>query len=326
MKKRKYVIVTPRQTGGGPIVLHALCKYLGDLGENAKVFYINDYMYLDDRHVKYWIKWILFFFVDLMKISYVKFIGENNIKNKAKFNGYINVPLNCKRKYLPFISKDTIVIYPEIVFGNILHSPNVVRWFLFHGNRYDKIRDTLKGNQYGDSDLFYCFRDIFNVEKYNPNYNKLYIQYYNLDTYKRHNFGPRNGICYVIRKGKNRNDLPKNFDGIIIDNLSEKEKVEVLNNSKYCISYDTQTAYSQIAALCGCISIVVPEPGKSKADYRTENDIDYGEAFGFDEKEIQRAQESAHKVLEYYKKVNNEGKEAVKEFVEKCEAYFLVER
>ena len=29
--KLKYVIVSPRNNGGGAIVLHALCKYLNDL-------------------------------------------------------------------------------------------------------------------------------------------------------------------------------------------------------------------------------------------------------------------------------------------------------
>ena len=37
MKKFKYVIVTPRMNNGGCLALHTLCRYLHDLGEDAKV-------------------------------------------------------------------------------------------------------------------------------------------------------------------------------------------------------------------------------------------------------------------------------------------------
>lgn len=75
--------------------------------------------------------------------------------------------------------------------------------------------------------------------------------------------------------------------------------------------------------MCGCISVVVPEKGKTRSDYRSLNDYDYGEAFGFDEKEIEYAKMTAYKALEVYEKSNIAGLAEVKRFVAECEVFFL---
>ena len=99
-----------------------------------------------------------------------------------------------------------------------------------------------------------------------------------------------------------------------------------VDKSEYCINHDTQTAYPQIAALCGCVSITVPETEKGRENYRnhTENifDTGYGEAFGFDEKEIEYSKNTAHKALEKYQNNNKDGLVQVQKFVSECENYF----
>ena len=143
-----------------------------------------------------------------------------------------------------------------------------------------------------------------------------------LDLYKRTNYGPRKGKCYIVRKGASRPDLPKKFDGVVIDYLPEKEKVEVFNKCEYCISYDTQTSYSKIAAICGCISIVVPEEGKSRRDYISTNEKCYGVAYGYSKEEINFSLETQEKALQFYKDLNEKSMNQIKSFVKKCEEYF----
>jgi hypothetical protein len=59
-----------------------------------------------------------------------------------------------------------------------------------------------------------------------------------LEKYSQYNYGKRIGKCYVLRKGKFRVRPEDVADGIVVDDLSEREKVRVFNRCKYCISYE----------------------------------------------------------------------------------------
>ena len=317
MVDKKFVIVSPRQRSGGAIVLHTLCKYLTYKGYDTRIFYTGINEYRRKKKYQFWLKWIGYTIKDIIKICAVKIIGEEKLADKPKFCGYINIPIKgCKRKYLPFVDKTTIVVYPEAIYGNFLKAKNVVRWFLYY-NRFPNDE-----NAYGRNDLFICYREIFNDAALNPDCNIVQMSYFDLDLYKRTNYGERKGVCYVIRKGKKRSDLPKKFDGIIIDNLPEHEKVRVFNESEYCISYDTHTAYSAIAALCGCISVIVPEPGKNRSDYRSSNETSYGVAFGFSNDELEYAKNTAGLLKQRYMNLNDKGKEDANHFIELCKEHF----
>lgn len=318
MGKYKYVVVSPRIDNGGCLVLHTLYKYLQDLGEDVKIFYFGNNIYDEKHPFSFWFQWVLTQFKVSIKNLVVKVIG-NRIPRCS-----IHIP-KCKyrRKYLPFFDDDTIVIYSEKVFGNPFRAKKVVRWLLLNNRLYSKNEGEPVG--YEKNDLFFTYRDVFNDKSINPTCRKLHLAYFDLDLYKRTNYGERSGNCYIIRKGSLRTDLPTQFDGPIIDNLLEDKKVKTFNKCKYCISYDTQTSYSMIAALCGCISIVVPEKGKTWRDYRSEEECNSCNciAYGFDEEEIHRAVAAMDEVTEYFVKKNQVGLENVKKFIEECETYFI---
>lgn len=307
----KYVIVSPRNNGGGAIVLHALCKYLCELGYDARIFYIG--YFNRPNSLFFWYKWIMFTIKDIWMFYSASCFSRLFPK---KYINYIDVPIKgLKRKFLPIVDNNTVVVYPEIAKGNFLNAKKVVRWLLYY--------NTYKDNEINkDTDLFVCYRHEFNDVNLNPREETLYCPYFNLELYKQTNFNVRSGTCYIIRKGKSRKDLPIKFDGIIIDNLLEKEKVEILNKSKYCISYDTQTAYSSIAALCGCISIIMPEPNKDIEDYRNKYDKWYGVAIGTNENQISYAIETIELLKNEQKLLNKNSKENVKKFTIYCKESF----
>ena len=312
-KKVEFVIVSTRQRWGGAIALHVLCKNLESLGYDARIYYINDGESYGKKY--FWVKHARFKVVDNYKKLVVKLGLNNSSNNSDRYSGYVNMTIHgCREKRLPIVGSNTIVIYPDVVYGNFLRAKNVVRWLLFY-NRYGD-------DAYGANDLFYAYRNVFNDKKKNPQNRILTVAYFNLDLYKQTNFGVRSGSCYVIRKGSNRTDLPENFDGPIIDDLTEQDKVKVLNESKYCISYDTQTAYSAIAAICGCISIVIPEEGKTWKDYRNTKEECYGVAFGNSEEQILWAKGTASKTLERYQVLNANGLKETEKFAKEAIKYF----
>ncbi len=317
--KYKFIIVSPRKNGGGMIVLHMLCKLLCELGYDARIFYI--YKRATGRFLK--LIWMVGAIFDSF-LLFLSYIFPVKLLQKSKlFGKYYNVSIEgCKRKFFPWADKRTIVVYPEIIYGNPLKAKNVVRWFLY----YNKIYNSEHPDSYEKTDYFYCYRKIFNDYKLNPTARTLCISYFNLDLYRRYNYGVRTGKCYIIRKGFDRNDLPEHFDGIVIDNLPEEEIVRQFNQCEYCISYDMQSSYTKIAALCGCISILIPEEGKTREDYRKPGDSDYGEAFGFSESEIEYAKSTMNKVYDYYLSINTTGKEKVQFFADDCIQYFESKR
>ena len=315
MKKMDFILVSPsRQNNGGAIVLHLLCKLLRDKGYNARILYMDMTKPTKHQRVQAWKNWFSFVRHDITRcIKACVLKNTKYIKNK-KYNGYTYTPVKGWRsKIFPIVDDNAIVVYPEVFWGNPLKAKNVVRWFL----SFDCFQNNL--DAYRDDTLVFTYRKVFNNWELNPTCRTMYLTNFDYSMYKQYNYNQRDGACYIVRKGEKRPDLPCKFDGPVIDNRSEQEIVNIFNKSKYCISYDTQTFYSIIASICGCISIIMLENGKSKSDYVSENDTTYGLAYGNNSEEIEyaiRTRRALIKKIENFKVENNV---AVTYFIEECE-------
>lgn len=315
--KKKIIIVNAHTIHGGTILLSELCKLLRERGVDARTFYVHEFPSKGGNMCRFWCEWIIFSIkYHILSLTY-RFLRGTRFVKTPRFVLFDYIPVKgTKEKYLPFFSKkNTIVLYPEVVYGNFLYAKNVVRWLLYH---YKWANDV---NAYEKDDLFICFREIFNNWELNPKGNKVQINHFDSDLYKQYNFGEREGNCYILRKGAQRADLPNKFDGPVIDNLKESEIVEIFNKHKYCYSYDTQTFYTSIAAVCGCIPIIMLEPGKSKEDYLGSNENIPGVAWGDTEEEIDKAIKTRNERIEMldYTSRNNQ---AVDNFLDIVDSYF----
>ena len=285
---KRIIIVCQHGYSGGIIALSVLCKLLIEKNIDARLFYIGKKPRKGENMLKYWFNWL----VNKMRSYYYPIIIKYS-RNKRRVDAcqkFLLSPLNgLPVQRLPFFSKNnSIVVYPDSVYGNFLHARNVVRYFLY----YNPFPDD--NEAYGENDLFISYREVFVDKNVNPKGNLLTLYHFDSSLYYCYNKSERNGNCYIVRKGRSRTDLPSEFDGPIIDNLSEEEKVKIFNECKYCYCYDLQTFYSQIAAVCGCISIVVLEPGKQVEDYYSSDEISNhpGVAFGNTSEEIKHALET----------------------------------
>ena len=299
-------------------MLSALCKTLRDMGYDARVLFINHFQSspTDIFGFKSYI------WKTLIK-NYVSYLWHRMFPKSKFLNNNVlpKMPLTTmpgiKIQYNPFFNKrKSIVIYPETLYGNPLGAKNVVRWLLYF-NRFKEVEGA-----FGKEDMFVCYRDIFNDTELNPTGVCLKINYFDNQLYRQYNFGPRSGKCYILRKGKVRTDLPEHFDGPVFDDdMSQENLVKMFNEYEYCYSYDTQSFYSAIAAICGCKSIVVMESGKTEKDYLSESETHYGIAYGETSEQLEYAEETKElliKSLEY--KDRNEAN--VKAFIPILEAKF----
>lgn len=313
----RFIIVSPRGTNGGIIALHTLCYELNLLGHDAKIYYT--YSGNQGKSWKFWIRQCIYCGVDFSKIALYWLSGAVFGEEHSLYRQYCYNPVPAQpRKWMPFISSDTIVLYPEIFKGNFLHAKNSVHWFLYF-NRYknDKIA-------YRKEDLFFCYREIFNDYSLNPDCRTMRFNFFDSQTYRQYNTQPRKGCCYIIRKGVQRKDLPVVYKGPVIDDWPESEKVKAFNTYKYCYFYDTQTFYTQVAAVCGCIPIVVVEPGKTKKDYLGRGDSAWGEAYGDTPEEIAYALKTRENVLERIRQFETQNRANAQYFIDTCRRYFKI--
>jgi len=292
---KKIIIVNGYNYCGGRVVLSELCRCLRKEGYDSRLLLLHQYP-TNEKELLQFSR--LSTFIECIKLAIA--IQLNHFFpsfgfNKKFFPEFFSAThlKDCPIQLNPFFSKKrTIVLYPEVVYGNPLKATNVVRWFLYY-NRYPN-----DPKAYSKNDLSLCYRSIFNDETLNPNKWKITINHFDRNLYKQTNFSSRSGKCFIIRKGQDRTDLPKTFDGVIVDNLAETEKVKIFNQCEYCYCYDTQTFYSCIASICGCKTIVVPEPGKNKSDYRGPDDPPhYGIAYGNSREEIEWATATRGKLI-----------------------------
>ena len=312
----KFVLYSGKQIWGGTIVVTYLCQLLEKNGYKASIFREAK---SSDNRIRFIYNCIKRQLLDTLIWSYVR-LFPNSPKSQPYYKGYVDLPVKgCQRKYLPFVDDDTIVVYPEIVRGNPLHAKQVVRWLLY----YNRFPDD--NTWYGSRDLFFSYREQFNDLRLNPTGRILKIFHFDKELYKRTNYGKRSGVCYFIRKGEARSDLPMHFDGPILDHLKEPEKVRILNECERCYIYDTQTFYASIAALCGCLPIVVVEPGKTRQDYIKPDDYVPGVAYGETEEEVRFAMRTQDEVRQEIQKLLDENEKNIKEFVSTCKAYFFPE-
>ena len=81
--------------------------------------------------------------------------------------------------------------------------------------------------------------------------------------------------------------------------------------------------YSSYAAACGCLSIVVPEDGISKDEWRpnwNRGEFGYGIAYGFDD--INYAKETQKLVMPMLKDKEKNANQTVRDFLTKCSSFF----
>jgi hypothetical protein len=217
----------------------------------------------------------------------------------------LNLPNSIFEKYVTEvdINENTVVVYPEITFGNPLNAKYVVRWILCELGIHCP-HDIYK--TWDQNDFVYHYA-TYNPEKDIKNYNILAPLYLN-PALKNHGKS-RNGYCHIIRKGHKFHKPLKYIhpqDSLLLDdNLSQEILIDILNIKEYLVCYDPYSFISVMAAFCGCIPIVIPLAETSKKEWFKSLSLSaileqYGEhelkgiAYGIEE--IEYARQTLHEV------------------------------
>ncbi len=215
--------------------------------------------------------------------------------------------------------QDWVVVYPEIVFGNPLRAPNVVRWMMHKPGYWT--------NQvhYGAGELHFYYGQAFreyDVPRCTTSELRLTIHHTPFQLYLDEDANrPRSGTAYCLRKGKGRPLQHDLSDSVLIDGKSHEEIATIFKRVKTFISYDLWTTYSRYASLSGCDSVIIPEEGVGLQDWAPELQNRLGIAYGFDDLERARCTRGDLVAL-YRQSIENEGMSTAQAFVTEVDEFF----
>jgi hypothetical protein len=206
---------------GGTVVEYNLAKLLDELGRNVRIYPSSG-------------------------------IKTNNSIFSKFYNDDFPIDDNC------------IVIYCEGTQGNPLNAKNVVRWMLSELGKnvpYDYV------NGWGKNELVYFFNSdkVFsNDEEMIGKKYKLLTSIYINPLIKNYNDPKRKNYCYTFRKSHYHKTLryahpPNSFE--INREHSMIECINIFNKHDIFISYDPLTFLNIMAAICGCVSVIIKVDG-----------------------------------------------------------------
>jgi len=301
---RKFIVFAPPfdLNIGGSICLHKLVHILNELGCEA---YITPFFTTQEINRLEYIKPILRVLKSTV-VSKFGFVTNPNFLTPV-----------AKKGEFGELGDDWIAVYPETVFGNPLGARNIVRWFLHHpgfhtGSIY-----------YGKNEFHVRFNAAMQEFRFPGSYLSpifMPLIHYPLDIYNSKDASvSRGGTAYCVRKGV-VNKIHHNKGDTLIDGKSHTEIAAIFRRVKQFISYDSYTAYSRFASLCGCDSIVIPEDGVAECEWYPDPADRYGVAYGFDK--IEGARESRKLLFEKISHEHHTSHEVVRRFSYEVDNFF----
>jgi hypothetical protein len=240
--------------------------------------------------------------------------------HEAYITGNITHPiLDAPKVNRTFNRNDVIIVYPEITIGNPLGATHVVRWLLNTPGKCAGIGEKRFYDNVTPNDIYFKYSEYFDIRpglNYKGLLTTLFIDHSNFRNLNQ----TRNQTCYLIKKGGMNEKMHP--DSSIDLGLYQRDPImasKILNSCKYFYCYDNACFWVVMAALCGCIAIVIPD-GNSTAEewYEKFPHKTAGVAYGFEN--LKRAEETLCNIKE--KLIEYEAKHiaTIKNFVNICES------
>lgn len=274
----KFIIFAPpfNEKNGGSIVLHKLCDLINSQGYESYIFPMFENNEISPLNWASSTKATVL--QQLMLEQAFKINGSYRLcerYNTKVFQGNLEEISN---------SKDIVVVYPEITFGNPLGAKNVSRWIL---NEPGFISGKI---YYTHGEVQFRFSEQFNpivashLEISPVNLFVIDVPWHYYDG-RGGSEGQylRKGAAYLIKKGKGRKVQHDLDNSVCIDGMNHQEISDLFKKVQYFFSYDFASMYSSLASISGVISVILPlSPGDPRQT--TEDPIGLnGVAFGMND-------------------------------------------
>jgi hypothetical protein len=288
----RYVVHAPSytSTSGGTLVLHWLARILHEMGEQVV-------------------------------ISPMQIFPQNGLRRKLRvwmapppYEQEPGSPVPVSRVWRA--RRNDIVLYPEIAQHNVLRARNVAWWLLNRPSLFN-IRVSA-----GPRDVFFTYDPRCDEPELTGGKTQPLFLFKMNQIYRRTNFGPRKGSCYLLRKGHAKPIVHDLAGSVLIDDMSHEEVARVFNERETFYCYDEMSSYAQFAAVCGCTSIVIPGLFADREAYVENYPLSrYGVAYG--DADIAHALATQDQVAGYLLQCERDGIDTVRAFVDLTKRRFI---
>lgn len=235
---------------------------------------------------------------------------------------YVTARSSHHKLNTPFIGSkemkrdEWVVVYPEIVHGNPYNFKHVVRWVLNTPGVCGGVGSGFYEKKL-ESDLVFKYSPFFDYNgKVNGNMRCTFIDYDIF--YDKKNIRDIESMFFIKKKGVKTSIHPRTSLNFANFQFDWKVAAEMLNRSKYFYCYDNECFWVTLAALCGCIPIVIPN-----TDLTFEQWVEYfpynkfGISFGVSN--IEYATRTIGMVVEHCKDIQQRDLQTVKNFIDICD-------
>lgn len=301
----KYIIATPGYNGesGGIMSLHQLCHLLNEISE-AYVFPMPRGTVVNH--------------LNLANIDYI-IQQEKSFAQNFRISPDLNTPV-----FKGEISLDrSVVIYPEIVFGNPFKFKNIARWILYHSGFHRKAICTsfgeveFKFNQNYSSSVIHNFSELSDITLFIliPKKTEYEALKNNVNCKPEEILTSKTETAFCVRKGKFRPHPLITDQSICIDGKKTQEIREIMKQVKYFISFDPYTYYSTMASVYGCYSLIIAPDDQSETEILEWNKRSEEEPWlAFYENQLENSWRNRRKLLEYFDNSLQQSRNNVKKF------------
>jgi len=244
--------------------------------------------------------------------------------NELGEEAYVTSKITHKDLNAPFVGakkfsrEEAVVIYPEITIGNPMKAKNVVRWILNTPGECAGVGANGFYSNKLDTDLIFKYSEYFHIKNESESRGLLTTTFIDTD-YFFTSSEPRKGSAFFVKKGGMKNKIHPD-DAIDLSKLENNWKVmgDVLRKVEYFYCYDNACFWVVIAALCGCIPIVIPDSEMSAEEWYSKFPHKRcGVAYGMDN--IEHAKSTLHLVSDNFKEFSNKQLDTVRNLVKICE-------
>ncbi len=251
-------------------------------------------------------------------------IGEKAFITNKRTNPVFNAPtysyLNNDELIQKINNDNLIVVYTGSEYDNPLKAKNIVRLI-----QHTKKAQEIYKNTYNPTGLIFRTSDFYKDEHINKKIPFVYSVYFDYLIFRNLNM-KRTGTAYMIRKGVViEREHPEG--SLLIDPYANDwvSMMYIFNKIEKFYCYDNETTWCALAALCGCIVVVIPcrKANMTATEWRSTSPIKkYGIAYGNTIEEITYAINTITLVESNLRLIEKNSINTVRQFAEQCHNFF----